>query len=227
MFPRRETRVPVSVTDVALRVPGAVLRGWVTHPDAPAAVVYLGGNAEEVGAQRGVLSEELPGHAVHLMAYRGYGASSGRPSQRALVEDACAVVDEAARRYPAHPVVVIGRSLGSGVAVQVAARRALSALVMVTPFDSVAAVARDHAGRWGGLVADTFDSASLAPRVTAPVLVVRAGEDTVVRPARTDALLSALPPGTQVVDLPQADHANVLHAPGCWPAVRAFLGAEG
>ena len=72
-------------------------------------------------------------------------------------------------------------------------------------------------------LADRWSSSRVAPGLAPPVLVARAGRDTVVLPARTDALVEALAPGTQVVDFPEADHASIIDEPGLWPAVARFL----
>lgn len=225
VYPSRETRIGAAETDYALPVTGAELRGWVVNPGRPRALVYFGGNGEPLDWLRPVLAERFPGHTSYLIAYRGYGASGGRPSQRALTADALALVDHAAVLHPDAPVDVIGRSLGSGVAMQVAARRPVERLVLVTPFDSLAGAAADLFPRlpMRRLVADAWDSTAVAARVSADILVLRAGRDELVRPPRTDALLEALRPDTRVVDLPHADHNDISEDPTYWSAVAEFL----
>ena len=225
VYPARSTRIPVSATDYAVPAAGAQLRGWVVNPGRRHSLVYFGGNGEPLDWLRPVLAERLPDHTSYLIAYRGYGASDGRPSQRALTQDALALVDHAAQRHPDAAVDVMGRSLGSGDAMQVAARRQVERLVLATPFDSLAATAADLFPRLPArrLIADAWDSAALAHRVSAQVLVLRAGCDTVVRPARTDALLSALRPATHAVEFPQAGHDDIAEDPAYWRAVAQFL----
>ncbi len=224
IFQRNDTRVPESATDIAVHVPGAVLRGWVTNPDSERAVIYFGGNAEQVGLYRDIVETEFPQHATYLLAYRGYGASDGEPSEEALVQDGVHLVDEVQRRHRDRPVAVIGRSLGSGVAVQVAAARpGIDRLALVTPFDSLAAVVRDLMPGipMAGLVSDRFDSAAVAGTITMPTLVVRAGRDEVIAAARTDALVAALPHElTTVRDFPAADHNSLSMYAAYWAALR-------
>lgn len=231
IFQSRGTRLPASETDVELVVSGVTLRGWVTNPEADRALVYFGGNAEQVGLYREIFASQFPRHATYLLAYRGYGASDGQPSEKALVADGLDIVDEAARQHPGAPVAVVGRSLGSGVAAQVAARRpALGRLVLVTPFDSLAAVIRDGLNGMpiGGLVADRFDSASVASRIEMPTLVLRAGRDDVIPAARTAALVDALPPRLVTVrDFPDADHNSLSADAAYWAAIRHFLDEPG
>lgn len=224
VYPSRSTRVDAADTEVALTVAGATLRGWVVNPGRRRALVYLGGNAEGIERRRETLLRHLPDHTSYLFAYRGYGASTGRPTQRHLTSDAVAVFDHVASTHPVAGIDVIGRSLGSGVAVQLAVRRPVHRLVLITPFDSAAGVARDHVPWFPALaLADRWGSSLVAPDLAMPVLVARAGRDTVVLPARTDALVSALAPGTQVLAFPQADHASIIDEPLLWPAVARFL----
>jgi pimeloyl-ACP methyl ester carboxylesterase len=225
VYPSAGTRVDIRDTDFTLPVGGIDVRGWVVNPGRARALVYFGGNGEGLGWLRPELERRLPHHTSYLVAYRGYGASEGRPNERALTSDALALVDEAAARHPTAPVDVVGRSLGSGVAMQVAARRPIERLVLVTPFDSLAATAGDLFPRLPvrRLIADRWDSAAVAGKVGAEVLVLRAGRDAVVRPPRTDALLTVLRPGTRVVDLPDADHNDLSEDPAYWSAIQAFL----
>lgn len=224
VYPSRSTRLGAGETEAALPAAGATLRGWVVNPGRPRALVYLGGNAEGIERRREALSRHLPDHTSYLFSYRGYGASTGRPTQRHLTSDAVAVFDHVAAAHPEVGVDVIGRSLGSGVAVQLAARRPVRRLVLITPFDSAAGVARDLVP-WFPVVAlaDRWSSSLLAPGLVPPVLVARAGRDTVVLPARTDALVAALAPGTHVLAFPDADHASIIDEPLLWPTVAAFL----
>lgn len=182
---------------------GETLRVWaggarVDDPGA-AALVYFGGNADDVAAHLPAFAARFPRWAIYLVNYRGYGGSTGSPSEAALVADAAAVYDAVRQRHPDVPVAVIGRSLGSGVAVQLATARTVDRLVLVTPFDSLVEVARTHF-RWLPvriLMRDRFDSAArvAAGGVRARTLIVIADDDEVVPAARGEALAAAFPPG--------------------------------
>lgn len=227
IYPAKGTRVPVASTSYALAADGAQLRGWVVNPGRERSLVYFGGNGEPLDHLRPELERRFPGHTSYLIAYRGYGASGGRPSQRALTDDALALVDHVERRHRDAPVDVIGRSLGSGVAVQVAVRRPVGRVVLVTPFDSLAATAADLFPRLPvhRLIRDRWDSAAVAGRLRSDLLVVRAGRDQLVRPARTERLLRALPGDPRVVVLPGAGHADLAEDPAYWRAIEDFLGS--
>ena len=207
------TRVDAAMTDFALqRNDGVVLRGWEVNPGATDVLLYFGGNGENVGQMSGSLRSWLPQRTSYLLAYRGYGASDGSPAQDLLFADAVALYDEVATRHPGARIAVIGRSLGSGVAAYLAAQRMVEKLVLVTPFDSLVAVAGAHYP-WLPtflLVTERFQSTHWLRDYRGPVLVIRAGRDQVVPPANTDRLIAALPQPPQVLAMPTAGHNDVL-----------------
>lgn len=189
-------------------------------PAGQVLVLYFGGNAEDVSAAVAPLADTFPGAAIQALHYRGYGGSSGRPSEQGLMDDARALYAQAApgRRQ----VVVIGRSLGSGVAVQLAAAARVDRLVLVTPYQSIAGIAAAHFRylpvRW--LLRDRWDSGHAAPAVRAPVTLVMAGHDQVVPNWSTRALLGDFRPGqARLVVIDQADHNDIA----TFPAYRQAL----
>ena len=123
----------------------------------------------------------------------------------------------------------MGRSLGSGVAVQLAAVRPVSRLVLVTPFDSLVNVAKEYF-RWlpvGWLMRDRYESASRAHTVQAPVLIVIAGEDEIIPERRSRALANAFAPGqVQVVVVPGVGHNTLDLLPQYLESVQAFLAGQ-
>ena len=149
------------------------------------ALIYFGGNAEDVSQSMPDFAGAFPNYAIYLLHYPGYGGSSGSPSESAIFADALALFD---RVHAEHPnIVVVGRSLGSGVAVRVASLRPVTRLVLVTPYDSLAGVAAQHYPylpvRW--LLRDKFESWRYAAQVTAPTRIIVAEQDEVVpAPAR-------------------------------------------
>src|SRR5690606_7084428 len=111
--------------------------------DSDRAVLYFGGNAEDASQAVGLLSQALPDAAIYAMHYRSYGGSTGTPSEHALVSDAMVLFDQVAKQHPR--VSIIGRSLGSGIAVQVAAsRKPVERLLLVTPYYSLLELASEH-----------------------------------------------------------------------------------
>jgi fermentation-respiration switch protein FrsA (DUF1100 family) len=196
-------------------------------PAAPA-LIYFGGNAEDVAGNVDTLGAALPQRVVYLVNYRGYGGSGGTPSERGLYADSEAVFDAVRRRHPAGAIAVMGRSLGSGVAVHLAATRDVQRLVLVTPFDSMVAVAREYF-RWlptAWLVRDRYASAATVRggRVRAPTLIVIAADDEVIPARRAEALAAAFPAGQlRTLRIEGATHNSIDLFPQYLEAVARFL----
>lgn len=193
-FPPATAALPAPQT-TTLAVPGAVLKVSERPLAGPCALIYLGGNAEDVTASLPLLVRAYPDRALYLLHYRGYTGSTGTPSEQALVADALALFDRVAREH--RDVAVVGRSLGTGVAVQLAARRPVSRMVLVTPFDSLAGLAARQFPVFpvGLLLRDRYDSAAYAPQVRAPTLLLAAGEDEIIPADSAAALLQRFPQG--------------------------------
>ncbi len=193
-----------------------------TRPkDSRKALVYFGGNAEDTYLSLPSLSAAFSDSAIYLMHYRGYGGSSGTPSEKALFADALALFDEV---YANHSEVdVVGRSLGSGVAVYLASRRPASRLVLVTPFDSLQEIAANQFPfvpvRW--LLADKFESWRYAPQVSAPTLIIAAEHDEVVPRASTDLLQSRFKAGIATFQIvPNTGHNTISNSSAYLPLLR-------
>jgi uncharacterized protein len=221
-FPVRESVAP-GATALRFAADGADLKVWTVQRPGPAALLYFGGNAEDVGASIARFAQRLPAMSLYFVNYRGYGGSTGHPTEHALVADALAVYDRLREKHA--EISVLGRSLGSGVAVQLASRRDVRRLVLVTPFDSLARVARDQL-RWvpvGLLLRDRFDSTERVPTISAESLVVIAGSDEVIPRARTDALVAEFHVRPRTVLLEGATHNNVDLDPHYLDELAMFL----
>lgn len=201
---------PAGAERIDLPTGEATLRIWARPLAGADALIYFGGNAEDVAMNYAPFAAALPRRALYLVNYRGYGGSTGAPKEAALLGDALAVYDHVRTRHA--NVAVVGRSLGSGVAVHLARERPVSHLVLVTPFDSIENVA-------GGLypflpvrllLLDKFDSASRIAGVRAPTLVVVAEHDEVIPRARTDALVAKLPAAQVRVEIVRGATHNAL-----------------
>lgn len=196
------------------------------RPDAPL-VIYFGGNAEESSW----MLEELasaPGVSWLVVSYRGYGLSGGSPGETALVSDALQWFDHAMTMPGADPkrTFAFGRSLGSGVAVALAAARPLAGVILSTPYDSLAAVARRHYPFLpvGLLLRHRFDSLAKAPGLRQPLLCLIAERDEVIPPEHAERLFAAWAGPKEKVVLRGADHNGTDDDPRFWASIRGFLG---
>jgi fermentation-respiration switch protein FrsA (DUF1100 family) len=221
-LPARASPLEITTSD------GPHLRGWIvkaaTNP-APA-VIYFGGNAEEVSW---TLSDvRWPREwAIVGLNYRGYGASEGKPGQAALEADALAIYDAIAKRDDVDPrrIVVFGRSLGTAVATHVAAQRPVAAAILASPYDSMTALGKLHYP-WlpvSLLLRHPFDAAADARLARMPMLTIVAGSDSIIPPKRSRALYDAWAGPKTWVLIPDADHNDLGASAIFWRAIAAFL----
>lgn len=168
------------------------------HP-APLAV-FFHGNAEIIDFEDEIVGpyHDL-GVSVLLPEYRGYGRCAGKPSQSAIVDDCLKLYEEALKRpdVDKHRVVFHGRSLGGGIAVQVAARNKPSALVLQSTFISMAAMANKYAAP-GFLVRDGYRTDLILPNLNLPLLVAHGTRDQLV-PMEQARTLQQMSPGAVLV----------------------------
>ena len=179
-----EFQAQMGASDVWLRgSDGVRIHGWlVARPDARVTTLFLHGNAGNLTHRVNHIQQiTAAGSSILVIDYRGYGKSEGRPSERGLYRDA-----EAAYQYLVgaghrpERIVLHGESLGTAVAVALAARRSCGGLVLEAPFTS----ARDVAARvlpvLGPILTWGFDSKRAIARVRAPVLVIHGTRDEVI-----------------------------------------------
>jgi pimeloyl-ACP methyl ester carboxylesterase len=197
-------------TTIVLPIADAKVVASMRPRDGRDAVIYFGGNGEDVTMSVSGLTEAFPEHALYLLHYRGYGGSAGTPSEAAIVADALVLFDHARREHP--DVVVVGRSLGSGVAVRVASLRPVTRLALVTPYDSIQDIAAARFAffpvRW--LLRDKFESWRYAPAVTAPTLLLAAEHDDVIPRASTETLLARFKPGVAAMKVVRGTGHNSI-----------------
>ncbi len=186
-FPQPRSHGGDSAT-IALSTSGAQVLVTVRPHIGPSALVYFGGNAEDVSGSLPSLAAAFPDHAIYLLHYRGFGGSSGTPSEAGLMADAIELFDKVHAEH--EQVTVIGRSLGSGIAVHLATVRPVSRLVLVTPYNSLQELASHQYPyfpvRW--LLRDKFESWKYAEHVTAPTLVIAAEHDEIIPRWSTEGL---------------------------------------
>lgn len=216
-----------AVADVFIESAGGVrIHAWHLK-SGPDLVLYFGGNAEEVSWMLDAARAEMPHVSWLLMNYRGYGRSAGSPSERALVADALALYDLALKLpgVDAKRIYAFGRSLGSGPAVALAAERQLAGLILVTPFDSLAAVAQRY--YWylpvDWMLKHRFDSIALAPKLKQRLLCLIAERDEVIPPVHAERLFDAWGGAKSKIVMHDAGHNSTDAHPKFWMSIREFL----
>jgi fermentation-respiration switch protein FrsA (DUF1100 family) len=199
---------------------------WHVPPreDKPV-VIYFQGNGGGLNL-RAERFKKLTSDGTGLVAlnYRGYGGSSGRPSEAGIIFDAKAAYDFAATRYGANRIVLWGESLGTGVAVALAAEKPVARVILESPYTSIADVAASV--YWFVpvrlMLADSFRSDERIAKVTAPVLVVHGERDTIIRIGFAERLYDMIRGPKQFIRLPAAGH-NDHDAHGLPEMLRPFI----
>lgn len=178
--------------EIVVENQGVMLYGWVLNPGRDRALIYFGGNSEMITLNRAYFEQEFSAYSIYLVNYRGYGKSQGKPSETALLADAVAIYDRLSTRHS--NISLLGRSLGSGIAVYLATQRSVEKLILLTPYDSIAALAQHHYPLFpiSWLIHDKFDSSRWAKQLKIPVLVITAEHDRVVPLRHSEELVKSL-----------------------------------
>ncbi len=206
-------------------------RGYLHEPtDAQRTIVIFHGNAGEAAHRSYYLDTLAATHArIILVEYPGYGQRAGSPSEELLVNDAKTTLELAANAFPDEPLLIIGESMGAGVASGAIARATtnIKGLVLITPWDSLTNLAETHYRllpvRW--LLLDRFDSVNNLQTFDGPKAIVLAGKDTIVPAKHGNRLFENIPPIKARFMLDQAQHNNWLEYVNdqWWLEIMTFL----
>ena len=210
---------------------GNRLAGIHIPADAPSPVRMLvlgfGGNAWNGQDVAEYLHELYPETDVVAFHYRGYEPSTGAPSAQALIADAPLVYDIAVERVKPQRVVAVGFSIGTGIAAQLATHRHLDGLILVTPFDSLKAVAQSLYP-WlpiGPFFDHEIDAATAISKVDVPVAVIAAERDEIVPAERTELLRPKIPNRVFDRTIDGAGHNDIYARSDFQEAMREALAA--
>jgi pimeloyl-ACP methyl ester carboxylesterase len=209
-FPVSEVN-PAGATHVTVDTGGAQIKVWVVNPGREEALIYFGGNAENVAFDIDTFGATFPGRTLYLVNYRGFGGSSGSPSEAGLYRDALALYDRFSLSHKR--ICAMGRSIGAAVATYLASERAVEKLILITPFDSAVNVGKKLYPFFpmGLIVRDRYDAAGRAGKIKAKTLIIAAGSDGIIPNENTLALVRAFPEKQlQFETLPETSH-NTLH----------------
>ncbi len=202
-----ESRMTLTMADADIRVS-------VREHSGARALIYFGGNAEDVSRNLPAFAEAFPDYAIYLLHYRGFGGSGGSPSEEAIARDALGLFDQVFSRHP--QIALIGRSLGSGVAVRLASQRPVTRLILVTPYNSLQELAVRHYPwvpvKW--LLKERYESGKYAEHIRAPTLLMAASDDEVVPRDSSERLLRNFPNGVAILKVvPEATHNSISERP--------------
>ncbi|AOE84311.1 alpha/beta hydrolase [Pseudomonas sp. TCU-HL1] len=191
---------------------------------SPKALIYFGGNAEDVSRSLPDFGEAFPDHALYLLHYRGFGDSTGKPSEAAIQNDALELFDKVSALHG--EVAVVGRSLGSGVAIRLASQRPVARLVLVTPYNSILELAQRqfpiYPVRW--MLQDTYESWRYAPAISIPTLLIVAERDEVIPRWSSEKLFAQFRSGVARREvIPGVGHNDIGGRPEYLELIRSGL----
>src|SRR3990170_4745099 len=225
IFPPHAVSPPGPLPRGAERVTIAAAEGHKLHgvhippagapPKDRTLILGFAGNAWNSEDAATYLHELYPSADVVAFHYRGYRPSTGSPSSSALLEDAPKVYDFAVSKVRPKQTIAVGFSIGTGVAANLAGERPLDGLILVTPFDSLKAVASGHYPFLpvGALFRHEMDAAAALKRSKVPTAIIAAERDTIIPPTRTDGLRRSV--GNLAFDrtIAGAGHNDIYHRP--------------
>ena len=210
---------------IALHVNAEIVLQGVLRKDEKSdagLLLYFGGNADDATLFSSYVAA-LRGYDIVSFNYRGYGDSSGKPSEQALFSDALKIYDTYAKE---RKVVLVGRSLGSGVATYVASKRKSDGLVLITPYDSIISMAHQKypyfPTQW--LLKHAFETVHYIPSVTAPIAIIEVENDTTIPRFHLEQLLKVMPRPPYHVTLSNTTHGDVLKHPNFTHELQTLLG---
>lgn len=199
-IPASNQQIPRGEDVTLLAGDGTTLRGWRIVPTRPDAVtfLYFHGNADGLNGRTDRFKlMSAKGDGVLAMSYRGYGGSGGMPSEAALHADAALIYETLIRQTEERNIVIFGESLGTGVALKLAAGRNPRAVVLDSPYFSV--LHRAQASYpWlpvSRLLEDTFRSDLFIREVSRPILMLHGTQDFVIPMKDSEALAALARPG--------------------------------
>ena len=203
-------------------VPGGMVRGYVYHPHGEDALqdlfIYFAGRGEDVRATAQMLHWLPEGFGFAALNYRGVADSQGAPSEIASVADAAQFASHLRRAFPQARLHVVGRSLGTGVAIQLVARQEFASLQLITPYDSLLEVAKKRFPLvpLSLLLRHRFNSIEHSKEVAAKTQVLLAAKDDVVPHERSEKLIAAWPTPVSVQTVSNSDHHNITGLEETW-----------
>lgn len=210
---------------------GKSLKGIHIPPAGPSKsrvlILGFGGNGWNGQDVAEYLHELYPEHDVVVFHYRGYRPSTGEPSGEALIADAPLIYDAAIKRVKPERIIGVGFSIGTGVAAQLSAKRKLDGLILVTPFDSLRAVAQSMYP-WlpiGPFFTHEIDAATPIKESKLRVAIIAAARDEIVPTERTNALRKLVPKLAYDRTIPNAGHNDIYARSDFHEAMRAALDA--
>jgi len=222
-LPTSEVSVP-GVAHTVLDTGEVRIKVWTLNPGKEKALIYFGGNAENVAYNIDDFRTLFSDRTVYLINYRGYGGSSGSPHEEGFYSDALFAYDHFKKEHTA--LSVMGRSIGGAVATYLTSKRDIEKLILVTPFDSAVNVGKKLYWFFPMelILRERLDSAGRADKITTDTLIIVAGNDRIIPYEHTHNLVQAFTKTrVEVATLDDTGHNTVHLHPDYKKIIAAFM----
>jgi len=230
VFQRQIIYLPTSEVNIAgvehreLDTGDVQIKIWILNPGKEKALIYFGGNAENVAYNIDSFRTLFADHTVYLVNYRGYGGSSGSPYEEGLYHDALAAYDDLNKLHSR--LSVMGRSIGAAVATYLASKRDIDKLILVTPFDSAVNVGKKIYRIFpiDLILKERLDSVGRAAKITTETLIIVASNDEIIPYENTQNLIDSFnKEWIKVVTFSNVGHNTVHHHPDYKMNIKSFM----
>jgi len=217
-------KIPHSFPQLKLVNQNATIEVIVLNEGKNEALLYFGGNAEAVIYNAEDFLTAFPLHTVYLLNYRGYGESTGYPTENGIFSDAILLFDKVQEKH--QTISVIGRSLGSGVAVYLASKRPLHKMVLITPYDSIKSLGQSKFFIFPVflLLKDQYDSLHRVKNVQAQTIALMAENDEVIPKKHSLRLINEFPPEQiTAITINNSGHNDISYKEEYYQHLKDFL----
>jgi fermentation-respiration switch protein FrsA (DUF1100 family) len=219
----------VEEREIAMPDGTRILTWWgAAQPGRPTLLYFHGNGGSLANRSERIAKYITQGYGVVMMTYRGFGGSTGRPSEKANVADAKFIYEAVrASGIPASQIVLYGESLGTGIAVQVAAEKEVAGLILDAPYTSIVDLAALHypllPARW--LMTDRYETLRAARNVSSPTLIIHGEADHIIPVSMSADVAAALKGPVKRATFPGAGHSdhNIF---GSYQTIYAWLASQ-
>jgi pimeloyl-ACP methyl ester carboxylesterase len=207
-----------------LKIDNENIKVIVLNPRAENAILYFGGRSESVEKRIKKFKDIFPSSTIYMLSYRGYGESSGKPSEKNLYNDATFLYKKIAKQHK--DITVIGRSLGTGIATYIASTLKVKKMILVTPYDSILKMAQDkypfYPIRY--ILEDQYNSIHRVENIKVPTLILLASHDETIPASYSYTLIDKFnPTNLSVLTLENTGHNTIIHKEAYFNALKDFV----
>ena len=186
-------KIPHSFEKIQLQNKKVTLEIIEINPNKDEAIIYCGGNAEAVIYNAEDFLTNFPSKTFYLLNYRGYGGSSGNPSEKGIYSDVVLLFDKINKNHK--KIHVMGRSLGTGVATYLASKRSIEKMILISPYDSIKSIAQKRFPIYPIflLLKDKYESIRRVADINAKTIILIAENDKVIPKKHSIRLFNEFP----------------------------------